>query len=461
MVGRLRRADEEGFTIVEMVVATTLLAASLLALAHLMFGSMSTLGAVRQRSVFLERATEEMEALRSLPWEETGVSTSDPAYATAYPGGSFEGRAAIAVASGPAAVSQRTTDDESYTVRRWITVGPQGAGANRPRRLDVAVEWSEEGSPRTIRLTSVRYPGGLGPATGENQRPEVTATASPTTAVAGATSVGFVASGTDPDTDPLTYAWDFGDGTTATGATAAHTYATAGPRTASVTVSDGNGGSDVATVDVTVSAPGANLPPDAVVTSTLTTGTAPFTVSFDASGSSDPDGDDLTYRWQWGDGTADGVGVSATHVFTGAGEFTVRLVVTDTGGATDSAEVEVETDPLNCELTDGYFQNPAGAVRNFIDVKGNGAPESFSFFYRATSNAACTSVVASIPYESGTFTATLGIVGTVNGVRTWQVTASAPVGAKFNVGALQTADFVGTGPVGITDRVQVNFEVRK
>ncbi len=56
----------------------------------------------------------------------------------------------------------------------------------------------------------------------------------------------------DPDGDPLTYAWDFGDGTTGTGASVSHTYATAGAYNAKVTVSDGKGGSASATVLTTV-----------------------------------------------------------------------------------------------------------------------------------------------------------------------------------------------------------------
>ena len=58
---------------------------------------------------------------------------------------------------------------------------------------------------------------------------------------------------TDPDADPLTYAWDFGDGTTATGPTPSHTYSSVGTFLVQLTVSDPFGGRSTATLHVGVS----------------------------------------------------------------------------------------------------------------------------------------------------------------------------------------------------------------
>ncbi len=52
----------------------------------------------------------------------------------------------------------------------------------------------------------------------------------------------------DPDDDPLTYIWNFGDGTTSTGITTSHTYA-AGTYTAFVSVSDGEY-TDTASIEI-------------------------------------------------------------------------------------------------------------------------------------------------------------------------------------------------------------------
>ncbi|WP_097193555.1 PKD domain-containing protein [Blastococcus aggregatus] len=60
---------------------------------------------------------------------------------------------------------------------------------------------------------------------------------------------------TDPEDAPLTYAWDFGDGTTGTGATASHTYTAAGTYTVRLTVTDAGGLTATTTRSVTASAP--------------------------------------------------------------------------------------------------------------------------------------------------------------------------------------------------------------
>src|SRR3954454_19908612 len=57
------------------------------------------------------------------------------------------------------------------------------------------------------------------------------------------------------------------------------------------------------------------------------------TVTFDGSGSSDPDGDAITgYHWELGDGTSAG-GVQVQHAFTTAGHHDVTLTVSDSTGS--------------------------------------------------------------------------------------------------------------------------------
>ena len=66
--------------------------------------------------------------------------------------------------------------------------------------------------------------------------------------------------------------------------------------------------------------------------------TYPFVeVTFDASGSVDPDGQIVEYRWDLGDGT-ESTGVVVQHSFASPGTYTVRLTVRDDKGASAMAE---------------------------------------------------------------------------------------------------------------------------
>jgi len=82
----------------------------------------------------------------------------------------------------------------------------------------------------------------------------------------------------------------------------------------------------------------ANRPPVARVTGPAT-GKTEEPLAFDASGSSDPDGDALTYTWDFGDGTpaARFTFPRTTHRYTSAGNYTVKVTVDDGRGGTASA----------------------------------------------------------------------------------------------------------------------------
>jgi glucose/arabinose dehydrogenase/PKD repeat protein len=88
---------------------------------------------------------------------------------------------------------------------------------------------------------------------------------------------------------------------------------------------------------------GANQPPTAAVTATPTNGPLPLTVSFDGTGSSDPEGHPLTYSWDLnGDGTfGDATGPTASYTYTAAGVYRPVLRVTDDQGATDTKSVTI------------------------------------------------------------------------------------------------------------------------
>ena len=161
------------------------------------------------------------------------------------------------------------------------------------------------------------------------------ANVAPTASIASADTVTatdelpFDAAGsTDSDGSIVSYAWDFGDGTSATGAKVSHAFADSRTYDVTLTVTDDRNGTATATkkIAVTNATPTAAFAaPDSLRHETAGT--------FDAAGSSDRDGSLTAYAWDFGDGTT-GTGASAQHAYTWAGDYVVTLTVTDDDGAT-------------------------------------------------------------------------------------------------------------------------------
>ena len=94
------------------------------------------------------------------------------------------------------------------------------------------------------------------PPGGTNRPPTITMAPSAAPGVAGiGQTVAFSVAAVDEDGDPITYTWDFGDGSVGSGADVTHAYAAAGSFTATVTVADDAGASFPGGVGVTVRAP--------------------------------------------------------------------------------------------------------------------------------------------------------------------------------------------------------------
>lgn len=79
-----------------------------------------------------------------------------------------------------------------------------------------------------------------------------------------------------------------------------------------------------------------NHPPIASVNVNRFWGFAPLSVTFSATGSSDPDSDTLSYVWNFGDGS-DGSGSTVTHSYTTSGTFNCVLTVYDGRGGVNTA----------------------------------------------------------------------------------------------------------------------------
>jgi len=134
----------------------------------------------------------------------------------------------------------------------------------------------------------------------------------------------------DPDGSIVSYFWDFGDGTNATGVTTSHAYANDGTYTVTLTVTDNDGATNSANAVKTV----LNRPPVASFTENATTVLTGEFIHFDASASYDLDGSIVSYFWDFGDGT-NATGVIVDHSYANNGTYTVTLIVTDDHGATN------------------------------------------------------------------------------------------------------------------------------
>ena len=70
-------------------------------------------------------------------------------------------------------------------------------------------------------------------------------------------------------------------------------------------------------------------------------------ITFNGSGSSDDDGDDLTYTWDFGDNSSSGSGVTTTHAYTAGGTYEVTLVVNDGKENSDTAFTTADVTEVN------------------------------------------------------------------------------------------------------------------
>ena len=156
--------------------------------------------------------------------------------------------------------------------------------------------------------------------------------------------------GTDVAADPLTFTWNFGDGTTGTGASVNHTYADNGTYTLTLTVADGDGGTVTVTGSVVIS----NTAPSIDSVTLPATGSEGVAVTASATGS-DIGADGLTFRWDFGDGTQIATGASVGHVYADQGTYTVTLTLTDDDGAVASTSTSISIANVDPTITFSNF----------------------------------------------------------------------------------------------------------
>lgn len=211
-----------------------------------------------------------------------------------------------------------------------------------------------------------------------NNAPVAAFDATPTSGLAPLTVNVDAASSTDSDGTIVSYSWDWGYATPdSTGETSSHEYTAGSNYVITLTVMDDDGATDTATAEIIVTSPSNNTPTASFTASPLS-GTVSLLVNVNGGGSSDSDGTISSYVWSWGDNTANGSGITASHTYTIAGTYTITLTVTDDDGATDTHTTDITVNPVLNIAPNALFVIPsnAGTVPFLLQANGSSSTDS-------------------------------------------------------------------------------------
>ncbi len=164
----------------------------------------------------------------------------------------------------------------------------------------------------------------------------------------------------------VTYLWSFGDGSTSSATSPSHNYTTSGTYSVTLLATNSNGCSK------TVVRPG-NVriwsKPQAIFAANPTTPcSVPVTVAFTSgvSGGQQP----YNYAWTFGNGTTSTV-INPVVTYTGAGPYSVRLIVTDGRGCADTL---LKPNYIQSTNTQANFSYPVVCAGSPVTFTNTSAP---------------------------------------------------------------------------------------
>ena len=233
-----------------------------------------------------------------------------------------------------------------------------------------------------------------------------------------------------------TIRWQFGDGTTGTGASVFHVYAQAGNFTLTETATDPLGDLLVRTHAIVV----VREAPTIIGGPANASGLAPLTVNFSARASGGSGGP-YTYSWAFGDGNSSAANPTS-HTYSIPGSYAATLLVFDRLGISSSASFPIEV--YSITPVDWVFTtSPIVVAGEMITIQSQDSTI-------CTSTSVPTCGPAGIPITIGE-TTNLSLPGTViaygqtglGGFTNFSLRAPAMPGLWWLVGTVESADYSG------------------
>ncbi|MCB0848426.1 MAG: PKD domain-containing protein, partial [Bacteroidetes bacterium] len=154
-------------------------------------------------------------------------------------------------------------------------------------------------------------------------------------------------------TNATGYLWNFGDGVTSSAATPSHTYNTAGNYTVTLIAFNAAGCSDTLVLPQTITI---HQTPIASFTQSATTGCAPLSVNFNNTSLQEVN---ATYNWNFDNGSTSTLSNPSAQ-FVNSGSYNVTLIVTNTGGCSDTATHSVNV--LSTPVANGFTNDTIGCT---------------------------------------------------------------------------------------------------
>ncbi|MEM9935524.1 MAG: PKD domain-containing protein, partial [Bacteroidota bacterium] len=244
--------------------------------------------------------------------------------------------------------------------------------------------------------------------------PAVNCDANPTTGVA-PLEVFFIAAATDPNGNDngLVYSWDFKDGNTATGNKTSHIFSEGGEYEVELTVRDTDG-NEVKCQEITIAVEGKPGAPSVTCNAVPDKGPSPLNVGFSAA-ATDPDGDELQYLWDFGDGDTSSL-QTITHTYTEIGEYIAEVTVIDEDGliATCQKTITVTNEnippTLSCSISPESGQAPLTVEVSAAAQDPDGDDQLLSYEWNFGGLATSTNINDSYIFDSaGTYVISLTV----------------------------------------------------